>query len=545
MSYVDTANSGADTFASSRANTKPAGVATGDIAVFYLGRWQSGGGAFPAVTPPSGAVLLDTLAVSELQLLVYAKYVQAGDSTYTFSWTGSIWGGLWSEYFTGRAASLDLSTLARQGTTGSGTAITSRSVTAAIGDDLSWGVDCHMYNGGETHTPPTSFTEIYDAEYGSAAHRDNVTSGTQTASGATISASQNFAVHLVALPAAGGGGSNLTQTPTDAEGLTDTAAAAVGKVFADSEGLTDGAALGTGKVLLDAEGLTDSTSVGLGRQVSADDTEALTDSAVISLGRQVLPGDSEGLTDTAVVAVGRTQAPTDAEGLADSAALDVGHAVQDVAGLTDSAQVDLSVAGGLSFTDVAGTTDSTSAAVGKNIADALGMTDAAQVSLSSAGNLTPADTENLTDSAALTAGKSLTEALGLTDAVQVDLFRQLSVTAADSETLADTAVLAKMLALSFTDAEILSDVQAFSVGASQSDSTGLTDGFQTELVAVRLYADALGLTDAVTLHLGPEVPARDLTLAGAIDAGRFSGTIAPGRYAGTLQPGRWKGEVGW
>ena len=39
MSYVSTANSGADAFGTSRVLTKPGGVVAGDIGVFYIGHW--------------------------------------------------------------------------------------------------------------------------------------------------------------------------------------------------------------------------------------------------------------------------------------------------------------------------------------------------------------------------------------------------------------------------------------------------------------------------------------------------------------------------
>lgn len=271
MSYVGTANSGADALQPSRSNTKPGGAAAGDIAVFYLGRWNESA-SFPApTTVPSGAVLLATRQVGLLQLLVYVKYVVGGETTYTFDWGSSRWGVLWSTYFTGRAQGLTLSALTHDGGTGSGTSITSRSVTAQAGDDLAWGVDCHEYNGGETHTPPTSFTEVYDNEAGDAAYRLNVSAGTQTASGATISASQNFAVELIALPAASSG------VAMDLGAATGSGA---GQSISLSKLWTPGQAAGTGA----AQQLALTKVPGLGAAAGSGAAQALSLSKALPLG---------------------------------------------------------------------------------------------------------------------------------------------------------------------------------------------------------------------------------------------------------------------
>lgn len=466
MSYVATANSGADALQPSRSNTKPGAVAAGDIAVFYLGRWNESA-SFPApTTVPSGAVLLATRATGDLQLLVYVKYVVGGETTYTFDWGSSRWATLHSEYFTGRAQGLDLSTLVHDGTTGSGTSITSRSVTAAAGDDLAWAVDCHEYNGGETHTPPTSFTEVYDNEAGSGAYRANVSAGTQTASGATISSSQSFAVELIALPAAGGGGTDFTQTPADTEGVTDGTSKALGKALGDAVGLTETTSFARGLATPDGVGLTDAAAVAFGRATTGADTVGLTDSALIEKALTRAPTDTEGLTDTAALAVGYAQTRTDTEGLADSAALAFNRAsvVPDAIGLTDAADVQLSTSASLSLADTAGLTDAVrldrsmapadplgitdqaALARGQVAPDPVGVTDSATVQLAGAGTVSSGDAENLTDAAAISQQKATTDAEGITDAVSVILTRDLGDTVAVSDLADLTSAFARILA---------------------------------------------------------------------------------------------------
>lgn len=481
MAYVATANSGADALQPSRSNTKPGAVAAGDIAIFYLGRWNESA-SFPAPTSvPTDAVLLDTLQVGLLQLLVYAKYVAGGETTYTFNWGSSRWATLESTYFTGRAQGLDLSTLVRQSITGSGTSITSRSVTAATGDDLAWGVDCHEYNGGETHGPPTSFTEVYDNEAGSAAYRANVASGTQTASGATISSSENFAVHLVALPAAGGGGSNFTQTPADTEGIADAPALAQGKTAADTEGLTDATATTQGKVVADPQGLTDSTTTVFGRATSAADTVGLTDSALIEKALTRAPADTEGLTDAAGLAIGYARTSADIEVVSDTAGLVFNRAstFADAEGLTDSAEVQLSTSGSLSPVDMEGLTDAVRFDRTAVIADPVG----------------------LSDQAAFARGQAATDQVGVTDSATVQLAGAGAVTMNDTESLSDAATLAQQKVTA--DVEGLTDTVSLIITRDLGDTVGISDIASLSAAFARAIADVSDLTDEASVEVNP------------------------------------------
>jgi hypothetical protein len=310
VSYVGTANSGADAFQPSRSNTKPGGAAVGDIAIFYLGRWHESA-SFPAIaSAPANAVLLETLAIGNLQLLVYAKYVEASETTYTFNWTTSRWSRLWSTYFSGRASGLTLSALARQAGTGSANPILSRTVTAATGDDLAWGVGNHEYSGGETHTAPTSFTKVDDNEAGAAAYRLNVSSGSQTASGGTISSAQNHAVCLIALPAASSGAAMNLNTATGsgaAQALSSSKAAtlssATGSGAAQSVSLSKALALGSAAGSGAAQSMSSSKAPGLGAATGSGAAQALTAAKALGLSAAAGSGVPQPMTFTADVGV--------------------------------------------------------------------------------------------------------------------------------------------------------------------------------------------------------------------------------------------------
>jgi len=189
-------------------------------------------------------------------------------------------------------------------------------------------------------------------------------------------------------------GTGYTQTPTDAEGLTDTATV---DLTHDSGGetilLTDSVSLGTGKASSDPEGLTDSTGLSVGRGVSTLEALGLTDAAARSLDRAAVYPESEGLTDTAAVASANARAATDSEGLTDSAALAQAASRSDIEGLTDQATV---TAGRVtSVTDLAGMVDFVFIQLTESgdFADTLGMTDQVMLSL----ELAVADGMSLTD----------------------------------------------------------------------------------------------------------------------------------------------------
>lgn len=337
------------------------------------------------------------------------------------------------------------------------------------------------------------------ADYSGNARTLSGGTGTATEDGPPIS--WRTAAPQLILPTAATGGGDLTSG--DTVNLTDAAVFDLGKAVTETAGTTDTAVIDQIKAAADALGLTDSAAIENGRALSAADVLGLSDTASLTwdLGRSA--ADTEGLTDTSTLSLGRALAAADSENLTDSAALALGLQATDDAGLTDSAQVQLSGAGALSFTDA----------------------------------------EGLTDQAAFAFGKVFSDQAGLADSFTAGLAR--AVSAADTEALSDTALVESGRFMSVTDLLGVTDTAAMSRTTTVLDDAGLMDQAAVELAAVRTVADIVGLTDSFTITVGPAIPERDLTLAGEISAGRFGGSIAPGRFSGALAPGRWEGKVTW
>jgi hypothetical protein len=221
-SYLGQANTGADALATTRAVTKPGGVAAGAVGVFWLVRWETGG-SFPAVTPPAGAVLRGTITNGTEQTLCYLHRV-AAETTYTYSWTGGRWSALSALWFDGVDPALDLATTPFQSTTGTGTSITTLTLTTVNTAALVWNVST-IATSGVTHTPPTSFTEIADVSPWSSAYRISPADGSQSASGATLNISSPWAVGLVALAPAASDTSQALTTAAETDAAQPLSAA--------------------------------------------------------------------------------------------------------------------------------------------------------------------------------------------------------------------------------------------------------------------------------------------------------------------------------
>ena len=236
------------------------------------------------------------------------------------------------------------------------------------------------------------------------------------------------------------GGTGFTQTPTDAEGLTDTPAFTLGKAIADPEALTDAPRFDLSKASSDPLNLTDTATVGRGIGTAAADTLNLTDTAVLERAVAQAAADSVTLTDTALVVATRTSSATDTENLTDSTTLALGPGVTDNLGVTDQVTMDRS----------------------QVTADTIALTDSASVQLAGAGTV------------------SATDNLGLTDAAQVTSVRD--------QAAADTCALSDQIALVIT--------------RDLGDTITVTDAADLTAAFVRVFADTAALTDSVAVVKG-------------------------------------------
>jgi hypothetical protein len=101
-------------------------------------------------------------------------------------------------FFSGVDPALDLATVPFASLTGTGTAVTTLSVTTVDTAALAWNVNT-IDGGSATHTPPTGFTEVGDVTPWSSAYGIASGDGSQSAAGATNGTSSVWAAGLVAL----------------------------------------------------------------------------------------------------------------------------------------------------------------------------------------------------------------------------------------------------------------------------------------------------------------------------------------------------------
>ena len=253
VSFVDQANTGADTLAASHQVTRPAGVAAGDVVVLTLVRWESAN-SFPATTGPSGSVARGSLVAGAggnwQDSHVFLKYVGA-ETTYTVSWTGARFSCLVAEFFTGVDAGLDLAAVPFQITSVlNATAVPTATVTTVAGAGLSWHVNTQGYGSTTTHEPPSGFTETAETDAWAVGHRIASGAGSQSASGATVAPSQpQLIASLVALAPAAGGPSPITGTGTAAPAAAQaTASGGVTTVASGAAGAAAAGVAGTGSL---------------------------------------------------------------------------------------------------------------------------------------------------------------------------------------------------------------------------------------------------------------------------------------------------------
>lgn len=204
VAFRSSSNTGNDADTGTRAPAVPTGAAAGDIVVVVLSRWTT----TTAITAPAGFTDWGTTygagtgGAGNANIHIFWKRLSGADAgTYSFSWTG---GGSFDSFAHAHAFCFSGCV-----TTGNpieavnnwaGTAGTfgSTSVTTVTQPGLIWST----YNDSSgTHTPATGFTEVIDFDSGSGAWLVPGTTGTQTASGGSVSSSSAAAAVLIALAA--------------------------------------------------------------------------------------------------------------------------------------------------------------------------------------------------------------------------------------------------------------------------------------------------------------------------------------------------------
>lgn len=221
----------------------PAAARAGDVAALFLDRW-SGSSTFGTPTSPEGAVARSTVAApqgdtgSAIEARAYLLRLDGSESTLTLSWSGADWSSLGVMFFTGVDPNLDLAAVPVDTAVGSGATVPAVSVTAATGSALAYDLNTSAEGdfGAITHTPPTGYTETYEYTFNAGAYAVASSDGTQTASGASLSADHGLPsiATLVALapesttpPQTGSGKITLTAAATGSAGGFRSGAASV------------------------------------------------------------------------------------------------------------------------------------------------------------------------------------------------------------------------------------------------------------------------------------------------------------------------------
>lgn len=177
--------------ATSRSVNKPAGA---QIVVAWMCSWTGVGGG--TLTPSGGSgswiTRSDTTSGTN-RTTCFIKYVDADatGTTYTFMFGGgSTWCALSAHFFDSVDDALALASVPFNTASASGTGYATTTVTTVDGAALSWSGNTSGYSGtAPTHTPPTSFTELYDTPLATSAYRISPGDGSQSAAGAAASVS--------------------------------------------------------------------------------------------------------------------------------------------------------------------------------------------------------------------------------------------------------------------------------------------------------------------------------------------------------------------
>lgn len=204
VAFRSSSNTGNDANTTTKSPAVPTGAATDDVMVAVVSRWTNTG-AFTTI--PAGFTDWGTTYTSgdgQANLHIFWKRLTGADTgTYTWAWTAGSndWSHAHVFCFSG-CVTTGTPIEAVNNWAGTAGAFGSTSVTTVTQTGLIWST----YNDTSgTHTPPTGFTEVIDFDSGSGAWRVPGTTGTQTASGGSVTSSSSAAAVLVALKADTGG----------------------------------------------------------------------------------------------------------------------------------------------------------------------------------------------------------------------------------------------------------------------------------------------------------------------------------------------------
>lgn len=141
-----------DANAASQTVTKPAGTATGDVAIMAVGI------NFTTVATPTGWTLVGSIVLTNATTFVFSRVIQAGDTTWTLTPGGGAQQfGVAFQTFTGVDNTTPIDATGTANSSASGTTIATNAVTIAT--DQAWHlIGVGTFNGGGSATGFTALT---------------------------------------------------------------------------------------------------------------------------------------------------------------------------------------------------------------------------------------------------------------------------------------------------------------------------------------------------------------------------------------------------
>lgn len=238
VALVQSSTSGTtDTQSATKDCPVPAGAASGHVAVLAIEIWLDTS-TDPVITWPSGftqIAYVESTTDGFQRLYVARKVLSAADTgTYSMSWTGSYWNQAQCTLWSGVDNTTPLDVAVNTATTVSNTTMPAVSVTTAhAGSGM---VHLVANENSASGTAPTGYTEQQEANYLRSNTKVAGAAGAETPAGGSISVATVKLGVLVALRAAGAGGSDVgVATETDAAQAISSIRTTTGGVAAETD----------------------------------------------------------------------------------------------------------------------------------------------------------------------------------------------------------------------------------------------------------------------------------------------------------------------
>lgn len=288
----------------------PTGAAADDIALICIEVWLDTS-TDPVITWPTGftqKIFYESTTDGFQRMFVGWKRLTGADTgSYAYTISGSYWNMAHCILISGAATTGDPIEATNTAQV-SGTATPSTSVTMTTAGAL---VHFVVNENSASATPPTSFTEVQDGNYVHTNYRLPGASGTYSTSGGSLSASTVQLAALLAVKAAGAGGSDVTGTASASFAATFTATGLkqVMGTVAPSIAMT-ATVTGTPEVLGSVTGNTAMTFTALGsvNGVTVNGTAAgsISMAATVTGQREAVTSTQENISVSATISAQRT-----------------------------------------------------------------------------------------------------------------------------------------------------------------------------------------------------------------------------------------------